>query len=216
MKQMKKIICIGCISLFVFSQGCMVIFQKGRRSDMERIQLLEQELEELRNAKDILERSFAKEISDKDISIALTEKGLVITMLDRVLFDSGKADLKSATSPVLDKVANLLQNEVAAYNAGVEGHTDNQPIKHSKWKSNWELSAHRALSVVDYLISKGVAPERLSANGHGEYKPVFENTNDENRQKNRRVEIVIMPKLVKKSDVANPGQGEDSGEEVLK
>ncbi|TBR17796.1 hypothetical protein EPO66_02065, partial [bacterium] len=81
---------------------------------------------------------------------------------------------------------------------GIEGYTDNEPIKHSKWRSNWELSTSRALSVLHYLIEdKGILPERLSAIGYGEYHPVASNDTKESRKLNRRVEIVIMPRVTK-------------------
>ena len=83
-------------------------------------------------------------------------------------------------------------------NVGIEGHTDNVPIKYSGWKSNWELSSARAMSVLHYLIDDhGINPPRLSATGYGEYHPVETNDTAEGRQKNRRVEIVILPKTTK-------------------
>ena len=88
----------------------------------------------------------------------------------------------------------------------IEGHTDNQPIKRSGWKSNWELSTARALSVLHYLSEKSVAEPRLAATGYGEYKPVATNDAREGRQKNRRVEIVILPKTEKTT-------AQDSGDE---
>ena len=94
----------------------------------------------------------------------------------------------------LDKVADVLNTTVADLNVGIEGHTDNRPIKRSGWKSNWELSTARALSVLHYLSGKSVAESRLAAIGYGEYKPVASNDTKEGRQKNRRVEIVILPK----------------------
>lgn len=205
---------------FIFINGCAVIFQTGRRSDAERIKALEKELEELRNTKGLLEQTLEKEIKDKQVRLSMEEKGLVITFVSEVLFDSGKANLKPEAFSSLDKVAKILVDNVPDNNIGVEGYTDNQPIKHSKWKSNWELSAYRALSVLEYLEGKGVNPERLSASGYGEYKPVASNDTAEGRQMNRRVEIVILPKTVKK---VQKGVFEDSvkessnqGEEELK
>jgi chemotaxis protein MotB len=80
---------------------------------------------------------------------------------------------------------------------GIEGHTDNDPIKKSGWKSNWELSTARALSVLHYLSEQSVNEPRLSAIGYGEYRPVASNDIKDGRQKNRRVEIVILPKIEK-------------------
>jgi chemotaxis protein MotB len=98
----------------------------------------------------------------------------------------------------LSKVASVLKTTVSDLNVGIEGHTDNVPIKHSGWKSNWELSSARALSVVHYLEDQeGIDPKRLSATGYGEFHPVASNETVSGRQENRRVEIVILPKIVK-------------------
>jgi chemotaxis protein MotB len=214
---MRGILLLLLIS-FVFIGGCTIIFQSGRRSDAEKIQSLERELEELRNARGILEQSLAKEIEDKKIRLAMQEKGLVITVVSEVLFDSGKAKLKPESLGTLDKVAKILRENVPENNIDIEGHTDNEPIKHSNWKSNWELSAHRALSVLEYLESKGVESARLSASGYGEYQSVASNDSKEGRELNRRVEIVIRPKTVKQTKVESgkEAQGESSKEEELK
>ncbi len=182
---------------FAFS-GCTVIFQKGRRVDVEKISRLKSELSELERAKKELEDRLAQEISDKQVKVEMLEKGLVITFVAEVLFDSGKADLKQASLASLEKVFSVLGTTVKDLNVGVEGHTDNDPIKHSSWKSNWELSSGRALSVLHYLVDKGITPERLCALAYGEYRPVALNDTKEGRQRNRRVEIVILPRVVKK------------------
>ncbi|MFA6281058.1 MAG: OmpA family protein [Candidatus Omnitrophota bacterium] len=194
----RKVLLSVLLLSFVFINGCTVVFQSGRRSDAERIQSLEKELEELRQTKGLLEQSLEKEIKDKQVRLSMEEKGLVITFVSEVLFDSGKASLKSESLPSLGKVAAILIENVPENSIGIEGHTDNVPIKHSSWKSNWELSSHRALSVLEYLESQGVSPTRLSAIGYGEYHPVGSNDTKDGRQLNRRVEIVILPKTVKK------------------
>ena len=91
-----------------------------------------------------------------------------------------------------------MKEEVPQHQISIEGHTDNQPIKYSPWKSNWELSVHRALSVLHYLERKGVPPQRMSVAGFGEYRPVASNATAEGRALNRRVEIVIVPIKVEK------------------
>jgi len=184
------------VSFFV--SGCAVIFQKGRRSDIEKIKSLEDELAELRDTKSLLEERLSKEIGEKQIKVRMEDKGLVITFLAEVLFDSGKAKLREESFEIIDKVVRVLNEEVPGLNIGIEGHTDNVPIKYSGWKSNWELSSHRALSVLYYLEDKGIDSTRLSASGFGEHRPVVPNDTPENRQLNRRVEIVIIPKAVEK------------------
>lgn len=191
------ILIISGISL----SGCTVIFQKGRRVDVEKISTLKNELSnlerektDLERAKSELEKRLSNEIDDKEVKVEMLERGLVITFVAEVLFDSGKADLRKGSDEKLDKVARVLNTTVKDLNVGIEGHTDNVPIKHSGWKSNWELSSARALSVLHMMINDfKVDPTRLSATGFGEYKPVAPNTTKEDRQRNRRVEIVILP-----------------------
>jgi chemotaxis protein MotB len=179
--------------------GCTVIFQKGRRVDVEKISRLKSELSELDRAKQELEARLSQEIADKEVKVEMLAKGLVITFVAEVLFDSGKADLRTDSLAKLEKVSGVIQTVVPDLNIGIEGHTDNQPIKFSSWKSNWELSSARALSVVHFLIDKGVAPEKLAAIGYGEFHPVAPNDSKEGMQKNRRVEIVILPKTTKQA-----------------
>jgi chemotaxis protein MotB len=184
--------------LTLTTSGCTLIFQKGRRVDVEKISKLKSELSDLERAKRELEDRLKNEINDKQVKVEMLERGLVVTFVAEVLFDSGKADLRKDSLAKLDKVASVLNTTVKDLNVGIEGHTDTQPIKYSGWKSNWELSAHRALSVLHHLIDKqSVAPQRLSIVGYGEYHPVATNTNKESMQKNRRVEIVILPKTEK-------------------
>ena len=186
--------------------GCTLVLQKRHTSDIEKIASLSDEIErlkmteeqynKLKSAYDELQKSLKTEIADKTVSVDMEQKGLVITFLDSVLFNSGKAELKEDSQPTLEKVAKVCRGVVSDREVGVEGHTDNIPIKHSGWKSNWELSSARANSVVHYLIEKKVTPERLSATGYGEYRPRTTNKTEEGRQQNRRVEIVILPEKI--------------------
>jgi chemotaxis protein MotB len=186
------------VFLSVNVAGCTFIFQKGRRSDVQKIEALSQQLDELEQAKKVLEERLSQEIKDKQVSLKMMEKGLVITFVADILFDSGKAKLRSEMYPSLDKVARVLEENVPDLSFGIEGHTDNQPIKYSGWKSNWELSTARALSVLHYLVDqKGISPERVSVIGYGENHPVASNDTKEGRHMNRRVEIVILPKTTK-------------------
>ena len=196
--------------------GCTFIFQKGRRSDIEKIDALNQQVDELSSAKDLLEQQLAQEIKDKQVKLEMMEKGLVITFLTDILFDSGKAKIKLEMNPALDKVSKVLNENVPGLNVGIEGHTDNQPIRFSGWKSNWELSTARALSVLHYLVDeRGVAPQRVSAIGYGEYRPVVTNTTAEGQKANRRVEVVILPpaQKVKEAEAVKEKKEITQGEE---
>lgn len=191
-----KIILIAFVSIAL--TGCTFIFQSGRRSDARKIEELSRQLDELSQTRKLLEERLAAEINDNQVKLEMMEKGLVISFVADVLFDSGKAKIKPEAYAVLDKVARVLQENVPQLNVGIEGHTDNIPIKYSSWKSNWELSSARALSVLHYLTDKkGISPERLSAVGYGEYHPVASNDTKAGRRENRRVEIVILPQVTK-------------------
>jgi chemotaxis protein MotB len=151
-------------------------------------------LRELQEAQVLLENSLRQQLQEYKAKLDMTKRGLVITFLNEVLFDSGKAKIKPQGQEVLNAVAEILVENVPQSQVAVEGHTDNEPIKYSGWKSNWELSSARALSVLHYFTdNQSVFPERLSAVGYGEYKPVSDNSTPEGRQQNRRVEIVILP-----------------------
>ncbi len=178
--------------------GCTFIFQSGRRSDAQKIEDLSRQLDELNQTKRLLEERLSSEINDQQVKLQMMDKGLVISFVADVIFDSGKAKIKTEAYPVLDKVARVLTENVPQLNVGIEGHTDNVPVKLSKWKSNWELSSARSLSVLHYLVDKkGISPDRLSAIGYGEYHPVASNDTRVGRQANRRVEIVIIPQITK-------------------
>ena len=186
------------LSFTITSSGCTLVFQKGRRSDVEKISKLKSQLTDLERAKQELENRLQGEINNKEVDVQMLDKGLVITFVSEVLFKSGKDDLIAESLNKLGKVASVLKTTVSDLNVGIEGHTDNVPIKHSGWKSNWELSTARALSVLHYLEDQqGIDPKRLSATGYGEFQPVASNETASGKQKNRRVELVILPKIIK-------------------
>ncbi len=114
-----------------------------------------------------------------------------------LFFDTGKADLKPAATAELDKIAAALiglEQQIPAnipWVLRVDGHTDVRPITGGAFKSNWDLSAARAIAVVQYLVSKGVSPQRLVAAGFGEYQPIDLGTTDEAYRKNRRIEFKL-------------------------
>jgi chemotaxis protein MotB len=118
-------------------------------------------------------------------------KDQVMTVEGRALFESGSADINPGAYPVLEELLKII--EARSCPVRVEGHTDNVPIFTEEFDSNWELSTARAVSIVKYLMDQGnVAPERLSAVGYGELRPLVPNDTPEHRAKNRRVEIVLV------------------------
>ena len=197
---MKKIVALFTIAAFPAGlSGCALNFYKGKPEQERQIRKLTSELSEMEEAKRMLEDQLAREIRDKQVLLELAERGLVITLVNEILFDSGKDKLKSESHSVLKKVSSVINEKLPDSNVGIEGYTDNVPIKYSGWKSNWELSSSRATSVLHYLIDEcGIAPQKLSAIGYGEYRPITANETKAGRARNRRVEIVVLPKTIAK------------------
>jgi chemotaxis protein MotB len=145
-----------------------------------------------------LQKKLEKEIQDGQIKLTEMKNRLTMTMVDKILFPSGSADISKEGKSVLDKVVTILK-EVKDKRIQVEGHTDNVRIYSAikaKYPTNWELSTGRATQVVRYLQEQGgLDPKALSATGYSEYQPVAPNDTDEGRARNRRIEIVLLPLL---------------------
>jgi len=194
----------------VFITGCAVGFYRGRPSDKAKIEELTDQLQQLREAKSMLEARLKREIGEKQVKLEMAERGLVITLVAEVLFDSGKAKIRPEGEAILGKIAPILRRETPRNEIGIEGHTDNVPIKYSGYKSNWELSTARATEVLHCILNKGkLNPKNLSATGYGKYRPVAPNDTKEGRQKNRRVEIIIEPIGKAEVSVKEPSYGEE-------
>jgi chemotaxis protein MotB len=149
----------------------------------------------LENTKSLLEQRLKEELGKGDLQVEMNEKGLVVTVLSNILFDSGKTDLKPTSIQTLHKVGQVLNIQVPDNMILIEGHTDSDPISRSNFKSNWDLSAQRAVEVVHYFVNEiGLDPKRIVASGYAEFSPVAPNTTIEGKAKNRRVEIVISPR----------------------
>ncbi|MCU0858677.1 MAG: OmpA family protein [Pontiellaceae bacterium] len=119
---------------------------------------------------------------------------LRFTILNEVLFDAGKADLKQSSKTTLDSVLAVIEKDFNDREICVEGHTDSDPIRKSAWKDNWELSYNRSIAVVNYFVNdKLIAPERLKAVACGEFHPVVPDDSAANKRLNRRAVIVVMP-----------------------
>ena len=185
------------------SAGCAINFAKRSPWDIQQIaelsgqleqfrtlaQLKAEEAEQLRKAKAMLEQ----QLNSTEAKVGFDERGVVTRMVDEVLFDSGKATLRRSAHHVLGQVAKVLK-QFSAQPVGIEGHTDNRPIKYSGWANNNALAEARAKAVADYLVEQhGIDRGRLTIIGYGEEKPIASNDTAAGRQKNRRVEIVILP-----------------------
>jgi chemotaxis protein MotB len=150
---------------------------------------------DLARAKAELEQKLRAELASGDMSLSMEDRGLVVTVLNKVLFDSGKAELKAGSRVSLEKVADVLKQKTGRHMIYIEGHTDTDPIVRSGWPSNWELSSARALAVVHYLVDeKGLNPKRIAGSAYGEFQSVASNQSTQGKSQNRRVEIVISPR----------------------
>ena len=118
-----------------------------------------------------------------------------------ILFESGKHELKKEGKDLLESVFSILRKSVAQNDIFIAGHTDNVPIRaesRDRYESNWVLSTYRAIEVVKYLVEKGIPPQGVTAAGYGEYKPIADNTTPEGRTINRRVELFLIPRIIKR------------------
>jgi chemotaxis protein MotB len=137
------------------------------------------------------DKSVEGRVREEFSNVQVSEKRITIVLPSPVLFDSGSATLKAETKTTLHDFAEIirpLKNAVV-----VEGYTDDKPISTGEFASNWELSSARAFSVIKYLIEKeNIGPERLSAFGYGEFRPLVANDTEEHRAVNRRIDINII------------------------
>lgn len=128
------------------------------------------------------------------LKVVMRKGRMLIALPNDILFDSGKTAVRPEAQAALTEVAQVLAS-IGGRDFLVAGHTDNVPIHTERFASNWELSAGRALEVTKFLVSRGMAPERLAAAGYGEFDPVASNDSAESRALNRRIEIILQPNL---------------------
>ncbi len=145
--------------------------------------------DELSQISDLVTEKFSQLIDDQMVQVSSNELWLQIELKDSILFSSGSAETSEQAQKIFDEIAAILKGY--SNPVQVEGFTDNIPINSAKYPTNWELSSARASAIVKYLTTKGVAPERLSAVGYGEYQPVASNETDVGRAQNRRVAIMV-------------------------
>jgi chemotaxis protein MotB len=154
------------------------------------------ELARMESQANELEKQLEEEIKKGDIRLKKSRNRLIINIDDRISFDSGRAVLKKEVLPSLKKIREILA-QYPEYNIIIEGHTDDVPIKTKQFRDNWQLSTERALAVLDYVLDdRNLKPERFSATGCGQYRPVVPNDSKENRALNRRVDIIVVPSFM--------------------
>jgi chemotaxis protein MotB len=155
----------------------------------------EEQVRKVSSTYESLLEKMKSEISQGQVTISELKGRLTVNMVDSILFDSGKAEVKKGGLEILGKVISILK-DVSDKSIRIEGHTDNVQISRAlaqRYPTNWELSAARAINVMRFLQDQGVDPANLSAVAYGEWKPVATNDTAEGKAKNRRIEIILVP-----------------------
>jgi chemotaxis protein MotB len=156
-----------------------------------------------------LELSLSGQLASHAISMKMGRDGLVISLREAGFFSSGSATPRPETLPTLRQIAASLGR--TPYDLRIEGHTDNIPIHTAEFDSNWELSSARATRIARIFIDmKAIPPERISAAGYSEYHPMASNDTADGRSENRRVDLVVLPRI--KIDLSTPGPALPTGE----
>ena len=155
-----------------------------------------------------LTRSLSKE-ELKDVDVQVLKGVVYISLADNMLYKSGSYEISDRASETLSKIAKIIK-DYKDYDVLIEGNTDNVPIKRENSRNNWDLSCLRASSVVQALQNQyGVDPKRLTAGGRGEYNPLQSNTSEAGKQRNRRTQIIITPKLDEFMELIGQAPAED-------
>ncbi|MBQ7443463.1 MAG: OmpA family protein [Bacteroidaceae bacterium] len=158
-----------------------------------------------------LTRSLSKEeLSEVDVQVL---KGVVyISLADNMLYQSGSYKINARAAETLSKIAKII-NDYRDYEVLIEGNTDNVPISRENIRNNWDLAALRASSVVQELQSRyGVDPKRMTAGSRGEYNPIADNDTELGRQRNRRTQIIITPKLDEFLDLIDQAPADEANQ----
>ncbi|MFH1239494.1 MAG: flagellar motor protein MotB [bacterium] len=154
------------------------------------------EIDNLKTTYNSLVGDMKKELDEGKIQITQLENKFTVSIVDKILFESGQVEVKEAGRAVLKRIGDILK-KVADRQIRIEGYTDNVPIGRdlvSKYPTNWELSATRAINVAKYLQGEtGIDPTFLSVGAYSQYRPIADNSTPEGRAKNRRIEIVLVP-----------------------
>jgi len=175
----------------------VIEIENGRlRQEIVGLQKAKEDVQKASKTYEQLLDKMQSEIAQGQVTISELKGKLTVNMVDSILFDSGRAEVKANGLPVLQKVVDILKT-VKDKTIRIEGHTDNAQIRGAllnKYASNWELSAARAVNVTRFLQEQGLEPDLLMAAAYGEYRPVAPNDSADGKARNRRIEIILVPK----------------------
>ncbi|MFN0275885.1 MAG: OmpA family protein [Chitinophagales bacterium] len=130
-----------------------------------------------------------------ELSIELRDGKVYVSLSDKLLFPSGSDKVNEKGTEAIKKLADVIAKSDSTITIYIEGHTDSVAINTAKYADNWDLSVHRATTIIRILTANGVNPEQVIASGRGEFFPVASNLTPEDRQRNRRTEIILSPQL---------------------
>lgn len=182
------------------AEAVKVALSQGRHSDLnaalavvnneQRVGGQSALLDLLRSEK-LLRKTLKEEVQRGEVDIHMEPRGLIVSLKQGALFDSGDDTVKSSAIPIIRKVANVLVQ--LANQLRLEGHTDNLPIHNERFRNNWELSSARSIAILQFLNAQFQIPmARMAVSGYADVVPVASNETEEGRTKNRRVDVVIL------------------------
>lgn len=165
------------------------------KQEQDKQKALQQDQKELKDLQAKVNLYIANNNLTNKLQTKLTSEGLLVTIRDNVLFDSGSADVRNIDLKTAGEISDLLVMNPPR-NIIISGHTDNVPIRNARYESNWELSVMRAVNFMKIVLRNDkLDPRWFSAKGYGEFQPVASNDTADGRAKNRRVEILILPRI---------------------
>ncbi|UFS72413.1 flagellar motor protein MotB [Geomonas sp. RF6] len=172
----------GNLNLIPTLKTATLVAKRGRSHGEEK---------DFKSTKTAIEAYLMKTGNQQKVSVNINSRGLVVSLKEAGFFPSGSAALRPGSLALLNDVAQSLSTY--SNSIRVEGHTDNIPISSAEYRSNWELSSSRAITVLQYLVQQyDFEPQKISATGYGEFRPVADNGSAEGRGRNRRVDIVLL------------------------
>ncbi len=179
----------------------------GDTKRLEELEELERQERIARELAEALRQRLEEEIANGNLLVREEENNVVIQILEQDSFASGEADVQDEFVPVLVSIGDVVADLPNAII--VSGHTDNVPISRGRFRSNWDLSAARAASVAHALLDNAVGPQRIMITGHADTQPRADNDSPENRARNRRIDITLLPTQARHESWVGAAAGED-------
>ena len=163
----------------------------SNKNTLDALEREAREIEKARRHAQRLRMALQKELEQGDVSIQTEGMKVIVHIMENASFDSGYAEVRTEFMPALNKIASLIDNNSGEVT--ISGHTDNVPIANERFRSNWDLSTSRAVSVAhEFMQLSEISPEKVIVTGHADTQPVASNDTEEGRARNRRVEITIV------------------------